>query len=184
MGIKVEAGETARMIHDEVFAMVMLVYAFGFSVFVLFRGWQYFGRRGETGQVLFKIAPYGRRRVEIALYLVVFAALIPLARYLTDRAGFELVRYQYFYQMLFADSLLLVSIVFLCFPVKICENGMVFPSGFVAWGDVKSFDRKNDRFVVFRLNRIFELTNKAKLVHSPECREELDAVLRSRIDHA
>lgn len=178
-----EAGETARM-YDEIFAMIMTIYVFSFSVFVLFRGWQYFGRRGETGRVLFKIAPYGRRRVEIALYTILFIALIPLAWYMTARSGFESVGYLYSNQMLFADSLLLVSIIFLCFPVKICENGMVFPSGFVPWDAVKSFDRENDSLVVFRLNRIFELTSKAKLVHSPKCREELDAILRSRIGHA
>jgi hypothetical protein len=167
--------------YDEIFVMIMPIYVFVFSVFVLFRGWQYFGRRDETGRVLFKIAPYGRRRVEIALYLVMFAALIPLAWYMTARSGFEPVGHLYFNQMLFADSLLMASIVFLCFPVKICENGMVFPSGFVPWDAVKSFERKTDHLVVFRLNRIFELTSKAKLVHSPECREELDAVLRERV---
>jgi len=167
------------MREEELF--LFIVYFILFALYLVFRCKKYFVKKSISGQVVFRIRPSGLKIFEILLYLALFIAVALFAIWGVKRFDTTTIIYVKIIQFIFFDSLILISMVFLCVPIKVCENGIIDSYDYVAWSSVKSYSRKTDTYVILNLDKLHVITDKLKIRHPAEYKDKVDLILSEHV---
>jgi hypothetical protein len=163
---------------EDAFTLIYIAASIFFISHLLIRSKRYFVRKSVSGEVLLKIRPSGLRFLEPALYLLL---LIVPAVWVFSRFEPETMLYIWIKMWLLLNSHILITIVFVLFPTKVCENGIIDSYNYVSWNSAISYSRKSDTYVVLELDKLHKLCLKLKLRHPVEYRDKVDAILSERV---
>lgn len=164
---------------DSYLTFQIITYAITLLIFFAVWGKKYHVKESVSGKTLMKLAPAGRRAMEIQVFTIIFFLWLGFFIFrVGEKLGAEMFSGPRGQALMVHVALLLGGAILMSMlPIKVCENGLVSQRGYYPWEDLRAYS--------FKGNGVLELVKKSGMSETfyfPEGQQrELEVLLKELV---